>query len=59
MKYNNIDKRCILIFPRFKNIDLIQKIIDNEYEILTEENKNSLENLNENLKDRGAKTLRI
>ena len=24
--YNNIDKRCILIFPKFKNIDLIQKI---------------------------------
>ena len=42
-----------------QDIDLIQKIIDNEYEILTEENKNSLENLNENLKDRGAKTLRI
>ena len=33
MKYNNIDKRCILIFPRFKNIDLIQKI-RNKYDPL-------------------------
>lgn len=31
--YNNIDKRCILIFPKFKNIDLIQKI-RNKYDPL-------------------------
>ena len=33
MMYNNIDKRCILIFPKFKNIDLIQKI-RNKYDPL-------------------------
>ena len=41
------------------NVDLLQTIIDNEYDTLSEENKNLLAKLNADLKDKKVKTLKI
>ena len=41
------------------NVDLLQTIIDNEYNTLSEENKNLLARLNAELKDKKVKTLKI
>ena len=45
--------------PNDQNIDLLQTIIDKEFNVLSEENKNMLAKLNGKLKGHKTKTLRI